>query len=289
MFKSIFSKYFVAISVIILCSALAMGGLQMLMTSRYWNTEKQQILEDSADDISNMAGQYAIEVPPGSRHFNLSPAMLEPLLNARAVASSSTVLIADANGAILLVANGQTTNGQTVAVDSTKTVPSSLLQNRGMYLRGDMVGGVFAVRQCVAVAPIRIQNETIGYILVTVSASGVNTALLDTVQAFLLSAIFALTLTFMVLYILTYRLVRPLRQMAKATQQFAAGDFSVRVKVDGQDEVAQLGHALNQMAATLSSSEEMRRSFIANVSHELKTPMTTIGGFVDGILDGTIP
>ena len=61
------------------------------------------------------------------------------------------------------------------------------------------------------------------------------------------------------------------------------------VKVKGKDEVAQLGEALNGMAVSLSSVEMMRRSFIANVSHELKTPMTTIAGFIDGMLDGTIP
>ena len=88
---------------------------------------------------------------------------------------------------------------------------------------------------------------------------------------------------------MTDRFVRPLRQMAAATRSFAQGDFSVRVKVRGKDEVAELGHALNSMAVSLSSVETMRRSFVANVSHELKTPMTTIAGFMDGMLDGTIP
>ena len=88
---------------------------------------------------------------------------------------------------------------------------------------------------------------------------------------------------------MTYRIVSPLRRMAAATRRFAKGDFSVRVKVDGNDEVAELASALDHMATSLSSLETMRRSFIANVSHELKTPMTTIAGFVDGMLDGTIP
>ena len=77
--------------------------------------------------------------------------------------------------------------------------------------------------------------------------------------------------------------------MAAATRAFGEGDFSVRVPVEGKDEVAELATALNSMAVSLSSVEGMRRSFVANVSHELKTPMTTIAGFIDGILDGTIP
>ena len=67
------------------------------------------------------------------------------------------------------------------------------------------------------------------------------------------------------------------------------GDLSSRVEVSGEDEVGQLADSFNLMADTLERSETRRREFVANVSHELKTPMTTISGFADGILDGTIP
>lgn len=77
--------------------------------------------------------------------------------------------------------------------------------------------------------------------------------------------------------------------MSAAAKAFGDGDFSIRVPDDRDDEIGELGHAFNNMANSLSDSEGMRRSFIANVSHELKTPMTTIAGFIDGILDGTIP
>ena len=75
----------------------------------------------------------------------------------------------------------------------------------------------------------------------------------------------------------------------RQTQSFAKGDFSVRVTVERYDEIGKLAMAFNNMATNLASQETMRRAFVANVSHELKTPMTTIAGFIDGILDGTIP
>lgn len=78
--------------------------------------------------------------------------------------------------------------------------------------------------------------------------------------------------------------------MAAAAQAFGKGDMSVRVHVsDMEDEVGALGQAFNQMAVSLESAEQQRRELIANVSHELKTPMTTIAGYADGLLDGTIP
>ena len=84
-------------------------------------------------------------------------------------------------------------------------------------------------------------------------------------------------------------MVTPLQQMSAAAKQFAIGDFSYRVKVRGCDELADLGIAFNDMADALDKTESSRASFVANVSHELKTPMTSIAGFIDGILDGTIP
>ena len=71
--------------------------------------------------------------------------------------------------------------------------------------------------------------------------------------------------------------------------RFAHGDFSVRVDSSRSDEIGALAAAFNQMADSLEQSEKRRNEFIANVSHELKTPMTTISGFADGLLDGTIP
>ncbi|MCL1952513.1 MAG: HAMP domain-containing histidine kinase, partial [Oscillospiraceae bacterium] len=105
----------------------------------------------------------------------------------------------------------------------------------------------------------------------------------------LISMAAALAMAFIVVYFITYRLVRPLHDMARATRQYARGDFGYRVEARGDDELRQLADAFNSMAISLANLESSRRSFVANVSHELKTPMTTIGGFIDGMLDGTIP
>ena len=87
------------------------------------------------------------------------------------------------------------------------------------------------------------------------------------------------------------RMARPLDEMAAASRKFARGDFSVRVKQedDTTDEMGSLIDSFNKMADSLEKAEARRSEFIANISHELRTPMTTISGFADGILDGTIP
>ena len=85
--------------------------------------------------------------------------------------------------------------------------------------------------------------------------------------------------------------VRPLGQMADAARRFGRGELSVRVEESPKNtsEINDLARAFNTMVDSLESSERRRQEFVANVSHELKTPMTTIGGYIDGMLDGTIP
>jgi len=85
-------------------------------------------------------------------------------------------------------------------------------------------------------------------------------------------------------------MAEPLNEMAGVVSRFARGDFKARVKDCGRlDEIGHLTQAFNAMADSLEGSEMLRRDFIANLSHELKTPMTVIAGFAEGILDGTIP
>lgn len=106
---------------------------------------------------------------------------------------------------------------------------------------------------------------------------------------FLISSLFVIMVISVIIYFTTNRITSPLKEISQTVVDFCRGDYSKTLDISGYDEVAKLSTAVNDMGKYLSVNEELRRSFVANVSHELKTPMTTISGFVDGILDGTIP
>ncbi len=129
----------------------------------------------------------------------------------------------------------------------------------------------------------------VGYILVVSTAETWNTLMNTTVRSVTVAALWISLAALIAIYFITERTVAPLRDMSRAVKRMAVGQYDVRVRVHGRDEVAELAVAFNQMAESLENLERMRNSFVANVSHDLRTPMTTISGFVDGILDGVIP
>ena len=122
--------------------------------------------------------------------------------------------------------------------------------------------------------------------------SNVTTEILNKISnLFLTAAVFVVLIAVAAVSIFMGRENRPLRDLAKAANAFGHGDLKARIKLDDHysEEVHELALAFNNMAQSLQKSEYQRQEFVANVSHELKTPMTTISGYVDGILDGTIP
>ena len=106
---------------------------------------------------------------------------------------------------------------------------------------------------------------------------------------FLMTSVIVLLLSFVASAWVSMRQSRPIREMAAATRAFAEGNFDTRMHDYGAGEIGELASAFNAMADSLQETERQRREFIANISHELKTPMTSIAGYTDGLLDGTIP
>lgn len=281
--KTLFKKYLRITLSIVLASFLLLGIVMLVFVSQYWESEKKNLLKKNADSMARMA-QSAAYYNEDSGRYELDSNM-EVVIRIFSENADADIFITDVNGRRLV---GTYSNSNS---ESDRIVDSSVMRQvlGGGYEGQGTLSGTYRESYYIVGEPIMINEIPVGAVFVTSSIHAVSSYRLEVLRMFLLAAIAAFMVTFCVVWVFSYQLVKPLRQMSAAAKSFGEGDFSIRVPVTSDDEIGELATAFNNMAASLASGENMRRNFIANVSHELKTPMTTIAGFIDGILDGTIP
>ncbi len=288
--KSLFSKYTKVSILIVFFSFLVLGTILTLTISNYWSNEKLTVLGKRAENIGMfLKTKTAINDPigGGSPSISLNDSQyLKNVLQLFADDSGVDIIVTNAQGLMYLTISDSITNYSYIRSDIFHEAKSK----ESYFSQGDL-GGLYKEDRYIAAKPVKYSNgEKVMYVVfVTSSKSDVNSFTDMVLKIFILSAIASLGISFLAIGLFSYNLVKPLRQMAQAVKQFGSGEFGIRVSEATNDEIGELAVAFNNMADSLSAAESMRRSFIANVSHELKTPMTTIAGFIDGILDGTIP
>lgn len=282
--KSIFTRYLGITMGIVVLSFIMLGTVMMAFFAQYWRGEKKDLLLKNANSIADVSSVFLTK--SGEDSYQLETNVLKGFIATFSTSIDADIFITDLEGNILLgnYANSKLIDPQTVPKQTVAAAAQSGYEGRGTF------GGLYQSPSYIIGVPMYTsEGQCVGTVFAATSAASVNAFEGEALQMFLVAAVAALAITFCVVGVFAFRLVKPLRQMSAAARSFGSGDFSVRVPVTSSDELGQLAVSFNNMANSLSNSEGTRRSFIANVSHELKTPMTTIAGFIDGILDGTIP
>ena len=199
-------------------------------------------------------------------------------------------------------------NAYSVVVDRTGQitiyVTPDLVQGEGLFDRQNIIDtlsqvlkGEEVVRRqegvngpMFTVAVPWIDNGTVlGAVFIQTVAQTVYAAYQGLALKVALASLAVLVLAGVGVFFITRQIVKPLRVMAQAAGDFAEGRFDRRVPVSGSSETRDLAAAFNLMAGQMEALEQTRRDFVANVSHELRSPMTSMQGFLQGMLDGTIP
>ena len=210
------------------------------------------------------------------------------LTDAAAAMSDVDLLICDPEGHVLL-ATDESLAGNVVTIPDE--IVREVLEEGECAERSDLNGLYEKKRLLVGVPAVHPDSGLVlGQVFAAVTTQSLDALWEGFVGLFFMTAFVVLMISFMASSITTMRQVKPIREMAQATRQYAEGNFDVRMNdYDREDEIGELAASFNNMAESLQQTERQRREFIANISHELKTPMTTIAGYTDGILDGTIP
>jgi signal transduction histidine kinase len=210
------------------------------------------------------------------------------LAGVAASASNIDFLICNTEGNVLLTSD-ESLVGKTVIIPEAIT---EKILGGTEYFRGNSdLAGCLTCRQYLVGIPVKdINGTSIGMVLAVMENTGLMELWRSFIALFFVTSVIVLLLAAVASSMTTMRQVQPIREMVQATRAYAAGNFDIRMQDSGRsDEIGELESAFNTMADSLAETERQRRDFIANISHELKTPMTSIAGYTDGILDGTIP
>jgi signal transduction histidine kinase len=131
------------------------------------------------------------------------------------------------------------------------------------------------------VSPIRIDGKIKGYVYMFQNTDSIQNMIYKLKHHFLMVGIFSVFLTIITIAFLSRVITIPLIRMKEATEKLSKGDFSVRLQIKGEDELAELGKAIQTLARDLEYLKKERNEFLASISHELRTPLTYVKGYAD--------
>ena len=282
--RSLFIRQFFTTAMLLLISFLLTGAAFLMLSNRYILSEKQETLRSNAETVAHSAMAYQTS---GELEDNWDFRMN---ITSTARAANEHIMICDTEG-VVITCSDEEFKCQHIGMQIEDSIINQL-ENDGSYFAITRLGGVYETEHYVVGELISDARgvDTLGMVFVSSDVSSFVALNRSLKSTFIVVAMIVLIVAFFFTTYASQKQTKPLIDMANAARQFAHGQLDVRVNYDErQDEIGELSQAFNAMAESLEHSEKMRREFVSNVSHELKTPMTTISGFVDGILDGTIP
>jgi len=281
--RSTFSRSFFSAAMVLLMAMLLIGTSFQALVRDYLTDQAMEGLKNDGNAISALASAYYTEGTLNHEDFLVNLSFVSQVSQADAV-------ICDSTGTLVLCSRapfGCGHQGMTVSPEFLEEVFST-----GYVNTTGIIQGLYEDERFVAAVPITDTNGYgVGIVIVSASMEQVNQILQKISDTYLFISVLVVLLAVVIMSLVARHQSKPLRDMAKAAHDFGHGNLGARVFVDpkSSEEVQDLALAFNNMASSLQQSEYQRQEFVANVSHELKTPMTTISGFVDGMLDGTIP
>lgn len=135
------------------------------------------------------------------------------------------------------------------------------------------------------------ENKTISYgaIIIHSSSTDINESMKNIYTISFIPCLIIIVIAFALLQIISYKVIRPIKKLAEVAEEYSKGDFDTETGINSDDEIGQLANSMEYMASELSKLEEYRHEFISNISHDFRSPLTSIRGYVTAIQDGTIP
>lgn len=273
--KNILGRLFLAYIATFLCVQLVMFAMVGAFVGNYF-------VKNKVDDIRKMTGD--IERWTAAMHIDVVDTRAKAAFR-RSLDTWSEYLNADI---IIINNNSQITETTKRGIEIPEEYTSRVLRGETVTLTSKLNAQYPQKVVCVGV-PLKYEGNQIGALFINAWMPRIRSEYTALIWVFGLFCLISVVASFIIVYIHSKKISRPILQINNAVRDIAAGNFTERVSIESPDEIGQLASSFNFMAESIEKSEAQKMAFISDVSHELRTPMTSISGFVEGILDGTIP
>ena len=281
--RSAFSRTFFPAAIILMTAMLLVGISFQLLLKNYLTDKEFSDMQDDGATIGDLAAAYDSTDHMSDREFLIH-------LSLAGKVSGADVVICDTNGRLLLCSDAPLGCAHQGLVIS-QTYLQQILKENSVSSTGKIDGLYSDPRFVVSQTFTDASGEIVGIVILSKPVSETMAMMRKMSNIYLYAALMAVFISIVLMTFLARKQNAPLRDLSRVASDFGHGNLDARTQIDprSSQEMQELALAFNNMAASLQKSEYQRQEFVANVSHELKTPMTTISGFVDGMLDGTIP
>ena len=277
--RSLYKRQFILTAGMILVSFALLGVAFFTLSYQYTIRQTKESMERNADYVANFTSK--------SRALGLGVEddVYITMIATIAQISDAVVLITEADGEMVVSTDGVTVQGYNTLGGRylPRTVVEQVTQSGG-YTGMSTLGGFFSEKRYVAGTPIVVETldrssgqvvkTMVGVAYVAAEASSLTELWRAFTTIFFFTAVVVLCIAFLTSSVTSLKQTKPLKEIAEIARKFGHGEYELRVKgyEDRRDEVGELAEAFNAMADSISKSEERRSEFVANISHELKTP-----------------
>lgn len=269
---SLFSKLILTFTVILGMVLVFLAWVLSMWFKSNFFTEKRTQFEKCGSYISKTVDSYKNE----GREISMDK--LQAIVDMSSIAINADILVGDYKGNIYM-------NSQNKNWDSEFYISEGNIRSLKNGISVEYINNNY-----IYMYPIEKDSDLDGIIIMTSPLSTINAQLHKIYLIIWISALCTMIFASAVLSLFSKRiLVNPLSEINNAAKRFANGEVQKRVYIKSKDEIGELANSFNIMAESLEKVENNRREFISNVSHELRSPITSIKGFIAGIIDGVIP
>ncbi|MBZ9689546.1 HAMP domain-containing histidine kinase [Clostridium estertheticum] len=278
--KGLFSKMLATYTIIISMSLIIIASfLSYWFQNYFFNERKDQFL-----DKSNMIQDYAKKYMAG----DVTSEQVNDIITIIGDYIKSDIWLTDSNGFVYAVSNKEHKEfmyKQVFVKELEQLRLGNTFEVTGPY------AGIFDKAVRVYGTPIMTAAGTFkGSIILYNSVEELSQSLKRVYEIIWVSSIFAIIFSCVVIYYFSQKIIiKPLAEINSVARRISNGDVDKRVYLKSDDEIGELAQSFNSMADSIEKNEKNRREFISNVSHEIRSPITSIKGFISGILDGVIP